>query len=781
MVNFINHSYHPSTNGRRLDSPPREEERYPGVDLRGEDIGSRRTSSRVPSVQNSFRDPEFGTADRPSRIYGDNLRMDDSPPRRLRSKFESLGGSVRNLEREMSQPSRMYSRKSARIDGASSRMVPSRREEARRQELEELEMAQAIKQSLLESKKGADYLDSHKRHSERELMLSEEIADMRTGRSIREKEASAERLRELRRLEEQSYSKSRLSGRGPDGFEFLASPRHGEPDYRPQRDIRPAAWDPSPEKYIQHGSKGGRSWKGKEKVRSPTVGREYSGREESIKSAIIAKERNYATQTRFQEDIGSSRAQSRGYNPTDYTQTRESRGTVDYRRGGDERYDAREMEAEYARQAEFIEAEERIYNLGRDDYDTPRPSGIGPAFTEYTVQAEEPELKHAQRRMFPQVPYNDPRCNRLATILAPEGGYTNDSGDPKPYELPLAGGYDNDLRIIKRHNAGCFGATAIIEVLRDSPKGVTSTFYRPVKNGQKIIAKRISMGDRARAISWETESQALKALGAVKPESSTILKTFGRAAATPGDPFGHIFTEYCNLGDVSEILLKYMSKRPRTFIPEAFVWQLTIDMGKALLFLNRGIENRKREGRQGWKPIVHNDIKMNNIFMKSRPKGANNIYPLFVLGDFGLCTYETDPAPPSCPSFMSPQRYPAFFEPTPANHKDDIYSLGVTLFVLANGYFPFESRKDSMQPLDFERRRNHKNPFRKGFCQVINRCTSRDPETRPNARELIGLIVGLIKEKGWSKEGSRDRLWKVDWMDKDKAMHWKDRKQKVEI
>ncbi|KAK6498476.1 hypothetical protein TWF481_011067 [Arthrobotrys musiformis] len=440
------------------------------------------------------------------------------------------------------------------------------------------------------------------------------------------------------------------------------------------------------------------------------------------------------------------------------------------------------MERELQEEKEAMEEEERKFSTKMQSLKvgSPKPepaTGENSQYTEYTVEKNRSELQSCQRKIVDQMPYEDAGAYANDAYFPDEG----DTGLPKPYELPLSDGYDHDLRISKKHNAGCFGATAILEVLNDSSSSVTRRWYTPVKTGQRIIAKRITACDLVRARSWKTESDMLKHLASAQPSAANVLKILGRLAPSRGDPYGHIFTELCSLGDVNEMLSKYMEQRPRTFMPEAFVWQLTIDMGKALLFLNRGIDNRKREGIPGWKPMVHNDIKMNNIFMKPRPKGANNIYPLFVLGDFGLCSFEGNPAPPSCPIFMSPQRYNSFFKPTPSNHKDDIFSLGVTLFVLANGFFPFRDKKDPRQPLDFTQRVDHKNPFRKGFCQVINRCTSRDPDTRPTARELIGLIVGLIEAKGWTKEGSRERLWRVDWMEKSKALAWKDQKQNVEI
>ncbi|KAK6360868.1 hypothetical protein TWF730_006984 [Orbilia blumenaviensis] len=596
-----------------------------------------------------------------------------------------------------------------------------------------------------------------------------------TPRSDRTKSSSHSRRDDEKSTNWDGVDVHRFRDHAAERYEATTSPRHGEPDYRPQRETRPAPYADSPEQYIKMS-------------RAPaSYDKKYGGyTAESTVSA--AREANGYGQHRTSNGSPSVKTQS-AYGGQQQVSTPSK---VVYRITPDNQvYEtSRNNTGSHAYPSSSTghrRAEEQLTSR-IDDISLKTPTrysrdsettGERAEYTEY-VEADCPELERAQKRMIAPA-YNDNKYEPATFVIGEDDYAVRNGGLPEPYELPRFDGYERELRVIKKHNAGCFGATAILEVLHDSPSGVTEGWYRNVKRGQRIIAKRISAVDPVRAKSWKIESQMLKFLGGVEANATTILKIIGRLAPAHGDPYGHIFTEFCNLGDVNEMLSKYMSQRPRTFIPEAFVWQMTIDIAKALLFLNRGIDSRKKEGRPGWVPIVHNDIKMNNIFMKSRPNGANNIYPLFVLGDFGLASYETDPAPPSCPIFMSPQRQPSFYEPTPSNHKDDIYSVGVSLFVLANGFFPFEKQRSSTQPLNFERRREHKNPFRKGFCQVINRCTSRSAETRPTARELIRLIIGLIEEKGWSREGSRERLWKVDWMDKSKAATWKDKHQKVEI
>ncbi|RVD89119.1 uncharacterized protein DFL_000140 [Arthrobotrys flagrans] len=229
----------------------------------------------------------------------------------------------------------------------------------------------------------------------------------------------------------------------------------------------------------------------------------------------------------------------------------------------------RDIEQEYERESELLAAEQRIqaqmrdFELEPEEYPQETTEGSGShEYDQYDTDMQKTalELENYQREMIPRIPYDYP-IDGKASLAFSEADFAHyrDTGWPRPYELPLMDSYHRDLAIVKRHNAGCFGATAILRVLNDSPESVTSTWYRAVGAGTKIIAKRITACDRVRARSWQTESEALKHLTYTKPESPNILKLIGRLRPTKEDPYGHIFTEYCSLGDVSEIMNKYMA------------------------------------------------------------------------------------------------------------------------------------------------------------------------------------------------------------------------------
>jgi NIMA (never in mitosis gene a)-related kinase len=50
---------------------------------------------------------------------------------------------------------------------------------------------------------------------------------------------------------------------------------------------------------------------------------------------------------------------------------------------------------------------------------------------------------------------------------------------------------------------------------------------------------------------------------------------------------------------------------------EAFIWSVYSQMMGALAFLHEGTDDQHRMGRDEWGPIVHRDIKFENILVKS--------------------------------------------------------------------------------------------------------------------------------------------------------------------
>ncbi|EPS39518.1 hypothetical protein H072_6636 [Dactylellina haptotyla CBS 200.50] len=348
--------------------------------------------------------------------------------------------------------------------------------------------------------------------------------------------------------------------------------------------------------------------------------------------------------------------------------------------------------------------------------------------------------------------------------------------EPAKYQLPKVGNYEKDLKVLRTLGGGSFGCSAVLEVVNGSPTGAIGNWYERVSKGQKVIGKRISMKDPKVYRTFEREVRMLKKLKGVK----NILNLLGEQQPSREDPYGYIFTEICHLGDVEGLTTQYTERRE--WVPEGFLLQLTIDISKALLFLERGANSTKEASRNGHISILHNDIKPDNIFMKPRRQGTPNIYPIFVLGDFGLACESNEMAIPSCVHFMSPQRAAAAKEgrQEPVNLLDDIYSFGTTLFVIANFDFPFEESNYplSMEPHHFNKRVPFNGPYASWFKKIVRDATSREPSRRPSVTNIIHAFVENTKKYGWGSGGSNTRLWEVSWLDEKTVKKWDDNKHR---
>ena len=144
--------------------------------------------------------------------------------------------------------------------------------------------------------------------------------------------------------------------------------------------------------------------------------------------------------------------------------------------------------------------------------------------------------------------------------------------------------------------------------------------------------------------------------------------------------------------------------------------------------------------------IAHRDLKLENIFIKE--DGVAKI------GDFGCSatTQDLRQFKVGTVAYMPPEafmnRYIYDFK------KADIWSLGVLLFILATGKYPF-TLNGSNDPKECEDPKKIMNaeiiwPFflvDKKIRKIITMCLKRDPNERPTAQELIDFIESDQSDK----------------------------------
>ncbi|XP_020777351.1 dual specificity mitogen-activated protein kinase kinase 4-like isoform X1 [Boleophthalmus pectinirostris] len=163
-------------------------------------------------------------------------------------------------------------------------------------------------------------------------------------------------------------------------------------------------------------------------------------------------------------------------------------------------------------------------------------------------------------------------------------------------------------------------------------------------------------------------------------------------------------------------------------IPEEILGKITLATVKALNHLKESLK------------IIHRDIKPSNILLDRK----GNIK----LCDFGISGQLVDSIAKTrdagCRPYMAPER----IDPSASRHgydvRSDVWSLGITLYELATGRFPYPKwnsvfdqltqvvRGDPPQLSNSDERR-----FSPKFISFVNVCLTKDESKRPKYKELL--------------------------------------------
>lgn len=203
-------------------------------------------------------------------------------------------------------------------------------------------------------------------------------------------------------------------------------------------------------------------------------------------------------------------------------------------------------------------------------------------------------------------------------------------------------------------------------------------------------------------------------------------------------PIFHFFTE----DNRTFILMKYvegetlketLDRRGALSIPESL--RITADLLDALSYAHK-------------KKIYHRDIKPSNIMIDS--EGNTMVI------DFGIAKSEEDPDMTQegsfcgTPHFAPPEQF--YSASTIDWALADIYALGVTLFLLVTGEFPFPGQ-NWMEIAESKRSTNPPKPSAKNknvpaqFDRLVLSALSRDPRKRfQSAADMLSALVEVQKE-----------------------------------
>lgn len=99
-----------------------------------------------------------------------------------------------------------------------------------------------------------------------------------------------------------------------------------------------------------------------------------------------------------------------------------------------------------------------------------------------------------------------------------------------------------------------------------------------------------------------------------------------------------LIIEYCPFGDLGDLYSRDLDEGRSNF-SEAFMWSVYSQLMSALAFFHEGIDAQNPQGRDDWKPIVHQDSKVENVLVKSLGSKPDWSDIDIKLGDFGTSVY----------------------------------------------------------------------------------------------------------------------------------------------
>ncbi|KAJ4299574.1 hypothetical protein N0V90_004820 [Kalmusia sp. IMI 367209] len=150
-----------------------------------------------------------------------------------------------------------------------------------------------------------------------------------------------------------------------------------------------------------------------------------------------------------------------------------------------------------------------------------------------------------------------------------------------------------------------------------------------------------------------------------------------------------VFFELCPAGDLFD-LRKNLWKTNKSIFSEAVMWSIYNQLSAALAFLHEGIGCPGPTDADIWQPVVHRDIKLENIFIMTLGHKFDYSDIEIKLGDFGLSAFY-DPSNAQLPGWWGttvmwpPEQTWEGGEATPAG---DIWAIGCIIHELAHGFPP---------------------------------------------------------------------------------------------
>jgi serine/threonine protein kinase len=318
----------------------------------------------------------------------------------------------------------------------------------------------------------------------------------------------------------------------------------------------------------------------------------------------------------------------------------------------------------------------------------------------------------------------------------------------------------------------------------------------------KGLPSRIYIEKRFRSSMVRYAQKEIKMLERVRHSSLTF---YTAAFIKPDLQDASLYVEFCDRGSLQDLMDEYMKRynnNPRPCAPEAFVWHTFIGLCDGLAYLQWGYPCycKPNSGkRPSWEPILHRDVKPDNVLMRSRHKLGSDKYPYCVLSDFGLACEDRATDHPQVDEtqksrvklgttiYFAPEllyekgHYPAAekeWDYFPQGHRhsrhSDLWALGCTIFNLCDpnpatnrmnhfnskGPVPPGMSAEQYQQAQISRVRDLRIPdqYSSQLRSAVRIATNWDVSKRPGPVTMISKIEKLLGESKLSPIGKQEPL-----------------------
>jgi serine/threonine protein kinase len=173
------------------------------------------------------------------------------------------------------------------------------------------------------------------------------------------------------------------------------------------------------------------------------------------------------------------------------------------------------------------------------------------------------------------------------------------------------------------------------------------------------------------------------------PPHNSIVKYLGHYEKLPSAERVSILFEHCPLGDL--YMVRSLSiEEGKYLFSEKFMWSVFWQVMSAFAYLHEGIDALHPTGRENWRPIVHRDLKFENILVKTLGHKEDWSSIVVKLADFGMAGYH-DPDHPNPTGYIGTTHYwppEVTWETRRLTPASDVWGVAAIMHELAHNFAP---------------------------------------------------------------------------------------------